>query len=71
MNKVALVTGASSGIGKSTAIELAENGFIVYAAARRTEKMEDLKKNKIVPVYIDLTDEESMVKCVDDILKKS
>ncbi|MFI8625306.1 SDR family NAD(P)-dependent oxidoreductase, partial [Bacillus altitudinis] len=33
--KVALITGASAGIGKSTAIELNKKGFIVYGAARR------------------------------------
>ena len=44
MSKIALVTGASSGIGAITARELSKAGFIVYAAARRVNKMEDLKK---------------------------
>ena len=43
MKKVALVTGASSGIGKSTAEELCKNGFIVYAAARRLDRMKDIE----------------------------
>ncbi len=42
--KVALVTGASSGIGNATAIKLAEAGVKVGLAARRAEKLEDLKK---------------------------
>lgn len=47
MSKIALVTGASSGIGAITARELLKAGFIVYAAARRVNKMEDLKKDLI------------------------
>lgn len=40
--KVIVVTGASSGIGKSTALQLIEEGHIVYGVARRVEKMQDL-----------------------------
>lgn len=42
--KVALVTGASSGIGAATALKLAEAGTKVGIAARRTNKLESLKK---------------------------
>ncbi|MBY5328640.1 SDR family oxidoreductase [Rhizobium leguminosarum] len=45
--KVALVTGASSGIGAATALKLAEAGAKVGIAARRTDKLADLK-NEIV-----------------------
>lgn len=69
INKVALVTGASSGIGEITASELAKKGFTVYAAARSLDRMNHLKKYGIMPVYMDLTDEETIVRCVDDILK--
>lgn len=71
MNKIALVTGASSGIGAMTARELAANGFTVYAAARRVEKMEELKKDGIKPVSLDVTDENSMVKCIHHILEEA
>jgi short-subunit dehydrogenase len=41
---VALVTGASSGIGRETAVKLAGAGFRVIAAARRNERLEELAK---------------------------
>ncbi|MFD1539729.1 oxidoreductase [Nonomuraea guangzhouensis] len=43
MEKVVLVTGASAGIGKATALELIRAGHIVYGAARRVPKMDDLR----------------------------
>lgn len=55
MKKTVLVTGASSGIGKATAILLAQNNYNVYGAARRTDKMEDLKKYGIKPIALDVT----------------
>ncbi len=69
MNKVALVTGASSGIGMETAILLKEQGYIVYGAARRTEKMEQLKQAGIKLLAMDVTEEASMVNGVKEILQ--
>ncbi|HBS88253.1 MAG: NAD(P)-dependent oxidoreductase [Bacteroidetes bacterium GWF2_38_335] len=42
MNKTALITGATSGIGKSTAILLAQNNFNVIITGRRKEKLDEL-----------------------------
>lgn len=70
MAKTALVTGASSGIGKAIAQELQAAGFQVYAAARRVERMTDLEQIGIIPIALDLTKEDSIAAYVDTILSK-
>lgn len=70
MKKVALITGASSGIGYETALELKGKGFIVYGAARRLDRLESLKAKGINVLPLDVTNEESMKNCVSEILKR-
>ncbi len=70
MKKVVLVTGASSGMGKSTARILHKQGHIVYGAARRLEEMQDLKASGISILSLDLTIDASIVTCIDDIITK-
>jgi NADP-dependent 3-hydroxy acid dehydrogenase YdfG len=57
-----LVTGASSGIGRAVAIELAQRGHTVFAAARRLAALEELAESHrgIVAVPLDVTDEKSI-----------
>mmetsp|Transcript_5234 Transcript_5234/g.5220 ORF Transcript_5234/g.5220 Transcript_5234/m.5220 type:complete len:290 (-) Transcript_5234:394-1263(-) len=59
--KSAFVTGASSGIGYSTAIELASKGYKVFAGARRLEAMEPLKSHGITILRLDVTSMESII----------
>jgi len=70
MKKVALITGASSGIGESAAILLHNAGFKVYGAARRVEKMKELESRGISTIALDITDEDSIVNCVNSITEK-
>ncbi|WP_343636340.1 oxidoreductase [Fluviicola sp.] len=67
MKKTVLITGASAGIGKATAIHLAQNGYKVYGAARRLEKMDELKGFGIIPLSLDVTDDASITTCVNRI----
>lgn len=68
--KVILITGASSGMGKVTAERLAQDGHIVYGAARRVEEMEELKKLGGYPIYMDLKNDESIVSAVQKIISE-
>ncbi|HEY4651931.1 MAG TPA: SDR family NAD(P)-dependent oxidoreductase, partial [Pontibacter sp.] len=43
MTKIALVTGATSGIGRATAIALAKQGYRIIATGRRKERLEELQ----------------------------
>lgn len=70
MKKVALITGASSGIGESAAVLLHQAGFKVYGAARRVDKMKSLEEKGILVIVLDITDEKSIRECVSTIQEK-
>lgn len=57
---VALVTGASAGIGAETVRHLERAGFVVYAAARRTDRLDALSGDGVRPLAMDVTDDDSM-----------
>jgi len=66
--KVALVTGASSGIGLHTARALARKGWTVYAVARRTDRLAELDADGVNTFAMDVTDDASMRAGVDRVL---
>lgn len=70
MKNVALITGASSGIGFDVALRLLEKGYTVYAAARRTELMEEIVQKGGYSIYLDLNDDNSIKSCVNEVLQK-
>ena len=70
MDKIVLITGASSGMGKSTAKILLKQGCRVYGAARRISEMQDLLELGMHVVALDLTNEKSIEACVETILTK-
>ena len=68
MKKVVLITGSSSGMGKTTSEFLSNNGFIIYAATRDISK---ISKNKnVIPITMDITSQKSVDEAVKIILKK-
>jgi len=70
MKKVILITGASSGMGKVFARDLAKEGHLVYGAARREDMLADLHQYGVKTLPLDVTNDESMQHCVSEILQK-
>ncbi|NOJ28186.1 MAG: short-chain dehydrogenase [Nitrososphaera sp.] len=75
--KVAVVTGSSSGIGYEISLILARNGFLTYATMRNPEKGANLKsiaekeKLPIRVVQLDVTDDNSTAKAVQTVLNEA
>ncbi|HLY50221.1 MAG TPA: oxidoreductase [Solirubrobacteraceae bacterium] len=64
-SKAVLITGCSSGIGRATALELAQQGWKVYATARRPETLGELAERGCQTLALDVTDEDSMRAAVE------
>ena len=60
MRKIALITGATSGIGKATTLLLAENNYNVIITGRRKELLDELKQEVEVKYKSDV-----LVLCFD------
>ena len=69
-NRVALITGASSGMGKDFSLRLLDQGYIVYGVARRIERMSDIEGVGGHIIKLDITDDSSIVATVDQIIKE-
>lgn len=69
--KTALVTGASSGMGKVIARRLIQDGYQVYAAARSVEKMNDLAQLGAHPLRMDISRDEDILAAVDTIVSQT
>lgn len=75
--RLAVVTGASSGIGQATARQLAAEGWLVIAAARRAERLERLAAEvaatgtgRVVPAPLDAADPDAVAAMAADVLAR-
>ncbi len=73
-NKVVVITGASSGIGKALAEKFAAEGYNLALAARRIDRLADLQKKlsrvEILPVQTDVTSEADCKNLIDKTVEK-
>jgi len=74
MNRIALITGATSGIGKATALKLAQNNFDVIITGRRIELLDELKKEikenqsgRVHVLHFDVRDKEQVIHAIDNL----
>lgn len=69
----AVVSGATTGIGRATALELARRGWRVYAVGRRAERLEELQAQGVgedvpgmlIPCALDVTDADAVARLVE------
>ena len=68
MNRVAIVTGAGSGVGRATAVKLSDKGYTVVLIGRRKDKLEETKtvcNANAVVVPMDVSIETNVKKCFE------
>jgi NAD(P)-dependent dehydrogenase (short-subunit alcohol dehydrogenase family) len=70
-----LITGATSGIGKTAALELAQRGHTIFATGRRVEIIEQLREEHpdlaIIPLRLDVTDDASIEQAAKEIYQQT
>jgi NAD(P)-dependent dehydrogenase (short-subunit alcohol dehydrogenase family) len=76
IQKVAIVTGSSSGIGYATSLMLARNGFYTYASVRDINKSANMEavatteKLPLKPIQLEVTDDSSIKHAVEKIVSE-
>lgn len=78
MSKSVMITGASSGIGKALAYELAKKGYTLALTARSIEKLEEIKNDiekqgnatKVVVRQLDVTNTDDVYAAVEEVVEQ-
>ncbi len=70
MAPIAVITGASSGIGAATAIALGRHGYKVVVGARRIERLQRVAGEQGVALRLDVTDEDNVKEFVREVAKR-
>ncbi|MGH1438571.1 MAG: SDR family NAD(P)-dependent oxidoreductase [Cellvibrionaceae bacterium] len=71
MQKTILVTGCSSGIGKTVAYGLRDKGYIVYPTARKSSDVDDLIQQGFDAIQLDYADSDSVERAYDILMEKT
>jgi len=69
--RVVLITGCSTGIGRQTAIYLASRGWRVFASTRRLDDIRDLASPRVTILSLDVSDESSRVQVVNAVVTQA
>lgn len=71
MARIALVTGATSGIGRATAVALAKQGYHIIATGRRTERLQELQEQitevPVLTLQFDVRDREGLSEAINSL----
>lgn len=73
-SKIAIITGASSGIGAEFSRSLINKGATVYGLARSTDKLQKIQDelgDRFIPVTMDITDHDAIESWIDDTFSES
>lgn len=76
MNKTALITGATSGIGQATALKAAEAGFDIIITGRRAERLAKLAEEirakgvEVLPLHFDVRQQQEVQNAIDGLSGK-